>query len=82
MNRTVGILDLDPFVPFLTEDERRGIAEALAAGAWTVEMSEDRFNELWCQSLFHNADIIAKTEEAMRIGVKRPPAPSGQKTNR
>ena len=77
MTKTVGIPDLDSFVPHLTEDERRAVAEAVAAGVWTVEMDEDRYDELWCQSLFHNADIIARTEEAMRAGVKRPSASGG-----
>lgn len=69
MNRTVGILDLDPFVPFLTEDERRGIAEALAEGAWTVEMDSDRYDELWVLAPLHNAEVILRTEDAMRKGI-------------
>lgn len=77
MNRTVGILDLDPFVPFLTEDERRGIAEALAAGAWTVEMDSDRYDELWALAPLHNAEVILRTEEAMRQAMRKP-APKGQ----
>ena len=70
--KTVSILDIDPFVPYLTEEEQRRVVETMAAGVWTVEMDADRYDELWCQSLFHNADIIAKTEDAMRKGVKRP----------
>lgn len=69
MNRTVGILDLDTFVPFLTEDERRGIAEALAEGAWTVEMDSDRYDELWALAPLHNAEVILRTEDAMRKGI-------------
>ena len=69
MNRTVGILDLDPFVPFLTEDERGGIADALAAGEWAVEMDSDRYDELWALAPLHNAEVILRTEDAMRKGV-------------
>lgn len=72
MNRTVGILDLDPFVPFLTEDERRGIAEALAAGAWAVEMDSDRYDELWALAPLHNAEVVLRTEEAMRKAMHKP----------
>ena len=71
MNRTVGILDLDPFVPFLTEDERMGIAEALAAGVWTVEMDSDRYDELWTLAPLHNAEGILRTEEAMKKAIHR-----------
>lgn len=79
--KTVRVTDLDSLVPCMTEDEQRDIAEAVAAGVWTVDIAEERYDELWCQSLFRNADIIAKTEDAMRRGVKIPPSPSGQKTN-
>lgn len=72
MMKTVRILDIDPLVPYLSEDEQRDIAEAMSAGRWTVMMDADRYDELWSRSLFHNADIITRTEEAMHLGIKRP----------
>lgn len=67
--KTVSIFDLDRLVPFMTEDEQRNIAEAVAAGVWTVDIAEERYNDLWCQSLLHNADTILRTEDAMRKGI-------------
>ncbi len=71
MTRTVSILDIDRFVPFLSEDEQRDIVEAMAAGAWTVEMDSDRYDELWALAPMHNAEIITRTEEAMKKAVHR-----------
>lgn len=71
MTRTVSILDIDRFVPFLSEDEQRDIVEAMAAGAWTVEMDSDRYDELWALAPMHNAEIIIRTEEAMKKAVHR-----------
>lgn len=71
MTRTVNILDIDRFVPFLSEDEQRDIVEAMAAGAWTVEMDSDRYDELWALAPMHNAEIIIRTEEAMRKAIHR-----------
>ncbi len=67
--KTVRVTDLDSLVPCMTEDEQRDIAEAIAAGAWTVDIAEERYNDLWCQSLLHNADTILRTEDAMRKGI-------------
>lgn len=69
--KTVRVLDLDRFVPFLSEDEQRDIAEAIAAGTWEVEMPADRYDELWALAPLHNADIITRTEEAMRKAVHK-----------
>lgn len=69
MKRRVDIADLDPFVPFLSEDEQRDIVGAMAAGALSVEFDAERYDELWCKSLFRNADTILRTEDAMRRGV-------------
>lgn len=71
MTRTVSILDIDRFVPFLSEDEQRDIVEAMAAGAWTVEMDSDRYDELWALAPMHNAEIITRTEEAMKKAIHR-----------
>lgn len=71
MTRTVSILDIDRFVPFLSEDEQRDIVEAMAAGAWTVEMDSDRYDELWAPAPMHNAEIIIRTEEAMKKAIHR-----------
>jgi hypothetical protein len=71
MTRTVSILDIDRFVPFLSEDEQRDIVEAMAAGSWTVEMDSDRYDELWALAPMHNAEIITRTEEAMKKAVHR-----------
>lgn len=71
MTRTVSILDIDRFVPFLSEDEQRDIVEAMAAGAWTVEIDSDRYDELWALAPMHNAEIIIRTEEAMKKAVHR-----------
>lgn len=71
MTRTVSILDIDRFVPFLSEDEQRDIVEAMAAGAWTVEMDSDRYDELWALAPMHNAEIIIRTEEAMKKAIHR-----------
>jgi len=64
--RTVTIEQLDPLVPYLSEDEQRAAAQAMADGTWAVEMDEERYEELWRRSLFHNAETILRTEDAMR----------------
>ena len=72
MTRKVNILDLDRLVPLMTKDEQRVVAEAVAAGVWEIEMDAERYDELWASAPLYNADIILRTEEAMRIGVRAP----------
>lgn len=71
MRKSVSVLELDSLVRYMTEEERKGVAEAVADGSWSVEMDSDRYDNLWCMSVI-DVKMSATAEDAMRNAVRIP----------